>query len=227
MNAADMNAFRHVHRIGRPSAEQSKELMAAVMRVAREEFAAKGFHNATMDVIAARAGVSKRTLYAWHADKAALLHAAIMDRAAELTEYVIDPKADLKDAIAAYSRAALKEVSSDYSMSVGALIMREARQFPLAGQAMQQGQEYLRRPLVTLLRHLGMTTGEADSIGKLYIASLLSELTLRMIMGQPAQSPDQIRRHVGLVVSMFMPGLEERLHQLSMKTEQLSPASSH
>ncbi len=117
--------------------------MAAVLHAAREEFATKGFHHATMDAIAIRAGVSKRTLYAWHADKEALLHAAIMERAVGFTDYVIDPKGDLKEAITAYSLNMLRELTTDYAISVGGLMMREARQFSLASEGLQQGQEYL------------------------------------------------------------------------------------
>ncbi|EZP74027.1 Transcriptional regulator, TetR family [Sphingomonas paucimobilis] len=215
MTSADISTLPPVHRVGRPSAEQSKELMAAVMRAAREEFAAKGFHHATMEAIAARAGVSKRTLYTWHADKAALLQAAILDHAVELTSYVIDPRASLKDALAAYSRAVLRELSTDYAMAVGALIMREARQFPPAGQALQQGQEYLRRPLVKLLQERGMTAAEADRIGKLYIGALLVDMQHRMIMGHAAPTPDQNRRHAAMTATLFLPGLEARLAQLS------------
>ena len=189
--------------------------MARVLQAAREEFADKGFHFATMDAIAAKAGVSKRTLYAWHADKAALLHAAIMDRAVALTAYVIDPGIDLKTAITSYSRAVLQELSTDYSMAVGALIMREARQFAPAGEALLQGQEFLRRPLVKLLQARGLTAGEANGIARTYMAALLSDLMHRMIMGYASPTPEQNRRQVALAVTMLLPGLEAKLNQPS------------
>ncbi len=188
--------------------------MAAVLHAAREEFATKGFHHATMDAIAIRAGVSKRTLYAWHADKEALLHAAIMERAVGFTDYVIDPKADLKEAITAYSLNMLRELTTDYAISVGGLMMREARQFSLASEGLQQGQEYLCRPLVTLLRELGMAAGEADAVAEIYVAALQGQIQPSLVMGRPAPTPKQNQQHVAMVVELLLPGLEKRLSQI-------------
>ena len=215
MSSAVESACRPPHRVGRPSAEQSKELMAAVLHAAREEFATKGFHHATMEAIAIRAGVSKRTLYAWHADKEALLHAAIMDRAVGLTDNVIDPKADLKAAITAYSLNMLGEMTTDYAISTGGLMMREARQFPLASKGLEQGQEYLCRPLVTLLRELGMAAAEAEAVAEIYVAALLGQLQPSLVMGKPAPTPEQNHQHVAMVVELILPGLEKRLGQIS------------
>jgi TetR/AcrR family transcriptional regulator, mexJK operon transcriptional repressor len=212
MSSAADSACRQSHRVGRPSAEQSRELMAAVLHAAREEFATKGFHHATMDAIAIRAGVSKRTLYAWHADKEALLHAAIMERAVGFTDYVIDPKGDLKEAITAYSLNMLRELTTDYAISVGGLMMREARQFSLASEGLQQGQEYLCRPLVTLLRELGMAAGEADAVAEIYVAALQGQIQPSLVMGRPAPTPKH--QHVAMVVELLLPGLEKRLSQI-------------
>lgn len=202
-------------RVGRPSAEQSRELMASVLHAAREEFATKGFHYATMDAIAVRAGVSKRTLYAWHADKEALLQAAITDRAVELTDYVIDPAADLKEAITAYSLNRLQELTTDYAISAGGLMMREARQFPVASDLVEQGQEYLCRPLVKLLQELGMETDEAHAVADIYVTALSGQLQPSLIMGKPAPTLEQSKEHVAMVVELFLPGLEKRLNQIS------------
>lgn len=59
----------------------------AILAAARDEFSAKGFHGARVDVIAAEAGVNKQRLYANFKDKAGLfvevLKAAFIDQARE------------------------------------------------------------------------------------------------------------------------------------------------
>lgn len=211
MSSVSIEQCRAPHRMGRPSAEQSRTLVASVLQAAREEFAAKGFHLATMDGIAARAGVSKRTLYTRHDDKAALLLASIMDGAGKLIDYRIDASDDLRDAIRRYSLSILQELSTDYAMSMGILILREARHFPKVREALEQSENYMRRPLWMFLQSKGMTAAEADLIAKLYIAMLLGDLQNRMITGDAAPTSREIHDHAELSVEMFVPGIEARL----------------
>ncbi len=51
----------------------------AILAAAREEFSAKGFHGARVDVIAAGAGVNKQRLYANFTDKAGLFAAVLKE----------------------------------------------------------------------------------------------------------------------------------------------------
>lgn len=56
---------------------------AAILAAARELFVAEGFERTSVDAVAARAGVSKRTVYDYFGDKRALL-IAVVQQAAEL-----------------------------------------------------------------------------------------------------------------------------------------------
>lgn len=58
-------------------ATRSAQKRAAVLEAAREVFEAQGYQAATMDEIAARAGVSKRTVYHHFASKEALFEALV------------------------------------------------------------------------------------------------------------------------------------------------------
>ncbi len=68
--------------------EGSAEKRAAILSAARELFLSEGFERASMDAVAARAGVSKRTVYDYYGDKRALL-LAVVEQAAELLSAVI------------------------------------------------------------------------------------------------------------------------------------------
>jgi len=67
---------------GRPTAAQVEAINRAIPAAAAEYFLAVGFEAVSMEAVAARAGVSKGTLYARYPTKAALLHAVIEERVA-------------------------------------------------------------------------------------------------------------------------------------------------
>jgi len=68
-------AQKPVRRRGRPSGSTGRELLT----IAREHFLAHGFRGATMDAVAARARISKQTLYAQYPSKDALYTAVVRD----------------------------------------------------------------------------------------------------------------------------------------------------
>ncbi len=63
--------------------EGSAEKRAAILAAARELFLAQAFERASMDAVAASAGVSKRTVYDYYGDKRTLF-IAVVDQAAQL-----------------------------------------------------------------------------------------------------------------------------------------------
>lgn len=62
---------------GKGIREGSATKRAAILTAARELFLGEGFERASMDAIAANAGVSKRTVYDYYGDKRALLLAVV------------------------------------------------------------------------------------------------------------------------------------------------------
>jgi TetR/AcrR family transcriptional repressor of mexJK operon len=60
---------------GKTLREGSAEKRAAILSAARELFLTEGFDRSSVDAVAARAGVSKRTVYDYFGDKQTLLHA--------------------------------------------------------------------------------------------------------------------------------------------------------
>lgn len=67
---------------GRPSRKEAEAIDRSVLEAARESFLAHGFTATTMDAIAARAGVTKATLYQRYDDKVAMLRAVLHERVA-------------------------------------------------------------------------------------------------------------------------------------------------
>jgi TetR/AcrR family transcriptional regulator, mexJK operon transcriptional repressor len=70
------------NRGGRPSRAQALELREQILRAATELFLSEGYGSTSIEAVAARAGISKRTFYHRFADKAALF-AAVVHRIVE------------------------------------------------------------------------------------------------------------------------------------------------
>src|SRR3990167_7061763 len=79
-------------RTGRPTRQASQALSRKILRVARDVFFADGFGRSTAERIAAKAGISKRTLYARYGNKQLLFEAAVLmeieDRLSFLEQHV-------------------------------------------------------------------------------------------------------------------------------------------
>lgn len=73
-------------RPGRPTASQSAAISEAIVQSAIELFLAAGFDGASMEAVAARAGVPKTTVYKRYPDKKALLRAVLETRRARWSE---------------------------------------------------------------------------------------------------------------------------------------------
>ncbi|MFJ6385215.1 TetR/AcrR family transcriptional regulator [Kitasatospora sp. NPDC092039] len=94
------------------------EKRRAITRAATAVFGREGYARASMDAIAAEAGVSKRTVYNHFADKETLFLSVALQNSAELTERigelmakyldrVVDPRRDLIDFAVERARAVL------------------------------------------------------------------------------------------------------------------------
>jgi TetR/AcrR family transcriptional regulator, mexJK operon transcriptional repressor len=65
---------------GRPTAEQVQAINRTILEAATELFLSDGYHGVPMEAVAARAGVSKGTLYARYPTKEDLLRAVVEER---------------------------------------------------------------------------------------------------------------------------------------------------
>ena len=77
MNASAEPDF--VPKRGRPTAKQVQAINRAILAAAKDLFSTEGYHGTPMEAVAARAGVSKGTLYARYATKEELLRAVVQE----------------------------------------------------------------------------------------------------------------------------------------------------
>lgn len=194
-------------RLGRPSAEQSREKMEEVLRVARREFVKQGYRATTMDAIAAAADVAKRTLYMWHQDKAALFLACIMEGARRFPALGIDPHEDVEIGLREYATALVRELTAEFSYGMGLLIIREARDFPELARASEEAQKtYMVEPLAAYLRARGLERPGSVQRTRLLIALILVEVHEALLSGGPPPQPARAERRARLGVDLFLRG---------------------
>jgi len=119
-------------RRGRPGGSQGSELLA----VARTTFLELGFAGTTMDTVAARARISKASLYREHASKDALFEAVVLDWAAQGRDAMrphlqrLLAAADLRDGLLTLATTIQAAVLDPDVLRMRRLVAAEAARFP-------------------------------------------------------------------------------------------------
>lgn len=199
-------------RLGRPSPEQTREKMEEVLRVGRREFVRNGYRATVMNAIAAAADVSKRTLYLWHEDKAALFQACVLEGARRFPVLNVGSEDDVETVLKSYAAALARELSADSSFYMGLLVIREGRDFPeLARASGQATQDYLVGPLARYLQYHGLERAASTGQAQLLIAMILSEVHASLLMSGPPPGAVQAVRQAHLAVDVFLRGC--RVHE--------------
>lgn len=206
-----MNAARNPSHLGRPRPEETSARQEAVLHHAQEAFLAHGYRATTMEDIAARAGVSKRSLYLWHKDKAALFRTCVMQAAEASAVPPLDPAADLETALTAYAAALMSSMSGNYALQMGSLLFREARDFPELKSVLADGVALITRPVADLFLAKGMGADRAAELGRLFATALLTEVQLAIIGGDSAAFRARNQAHVQTVIRLFLHGLDHFL----------------
>jgi TetR/AcrR family transcriptional repressor of mexJK operon len=201
------------NRAGRPAKSEAVQRRAAVLDRALEVFLDHGYVGATIELIAAATGASKRTLYGHYGDKTALFKAAV-ERAIEL---YADPEGltivesdDLEETLIALGRMRLAHVVSPVGMRLQRILNAEAYRFP---EIFEWATERGSRPMSVLLadllrRHAAIGRIEVESPEHAAIAFL------SMVVGGPARllqaggriDDARLEEMVGMAVRLFLKG---------------------
>lgn len=198
-----------VARRGRPSAEATRARQSHLLEVARGIFVRRGYRAATMDEVAAAAGVTKRTLYAWHRDKEALFRACVLIGAERFPR--LAPEGGGADGLGAvlerYVIDLHTELTREDSLGMGLLFQREAAEFPELAASIQRGHlDYLVAPLAAVLRRHGLEEPGSTERTMLFVAMALSPLHNTMLVGLPLPDAGGIAAHAARCVAIFLGG---------------------
>ena len=108
-----------------------------ILDAALKVFSADGYSGASMDAIAAEAGVSKPTIYQYFGGKEPLFAAIMLEKRDEMAGVLDHPSDSMVQDLLHFARAYAAVVMRPDMLSLARLIIGEAQRFPEIGRAYQ------------------------------------------------------------------------------------------
>jgi TetR/AcrR family transcriptional repressor of mexJK operon len=195
-------------------APRMAEKRSKILAGAREVFREAGFERASVDVIAARAGVSKATVYNHFADKKALFVAAVVEATdelrASLAACVERPGGDVERALRAMGEKIMTLWLAPPVAALYRQAIAEAARLPEIGRMVyEQGTKALQDAVAANLarwREAGaLRIDDANAAAITFIALCHGDLVTRMRLGVLAYPVDaEVRESVKRAVRTFV-----------------------
>jgi AcrR family transcriptional regulator len=203
---------RNARRGGRPKAADVDKLNQDILAAAGDLFMQYGFDGTSMDAVAEKARISKRTLYQRHADKSALFNTAIYDLLGRFLvplELIHYETGDLGSALAAVARDMVTGVMRPEFLAVYRLVAFEAQRRPEFGRWINDAR---RQPAVQVIaailqRHRGeLRLTDFERAAEQFM-SLTVDVGVRLGVFGVKITPRQIEDHLKAAVDLFLNGI--------------------
>jgi AcrR family transcriptional regulator len=203
---------------GRPTAEQAEARQEELLDAALEEFLAHGFELTTIEMIAARISMTKRTVYARYADKASLFRGAVQ-RAIErqiVPQHVLEgfDKGDLTETLASIARLRIGQVMTPNGLRLQRIINTESYRFP---EIFTANFEQSARPVIDFVAGLldrAIAAGQiapTDSAlaASAFMSMVISGQVRAIVSGRPLTEAEMDRK-INFTVRLLLDGLRPR-----------------
>lgn len=181
---------------------------------ARAVFADQGYERASVDAIAARAGVSKATVYNHFADKQALFVAAVVELCDGLSgaveRCVPEPVGDVAEVLQAIGERLMNVALSPPVVSLHRQAIAEAERIPEIGRMVfERGTGATQEAVAEHLRRWheagALRIDDARSAAIAFLALCQGDLVIRMRLGVLERPVDaQVRESVRRAVTIFV-----------------------
>ncbi len=209
----------------RPASTADETKRRQLIEIAEEVFLEKGYHAATVDEIARRAAMSKKTIYVMFDSKAALFDALLSARLAPLAAPLPDDGRPLADILIDFLTGVARSVLSPRHIALTRLMIAESPRSPdievaLTRQAVCNGDGALEAWLARQATRGVLACDDAHeaasmlfgmSIGELMLNQLVKSrsplherdvarrirASVRMFLGTFARAPDRLRARRG------------------------------
>jgi len=125
---------------GRPCRDEVPIRNERLLAIATEAFVAQGYDAATIEGIAATAGVAKRTIYSRYPNKKALLFAVVrrLNERQPIDEVSFDAATSFESGLRQLARAMIRISLEPNSIALQRLVLNELKTFPELGQEQWQ-----------------------------------------------------------------------------------------
>ncbi|MTI10370.1 TetR/AcrR family transcriptional regulator [Curvivirga aplysinae] len=199
---------------------RSEEKQLQIINAAKKVFLEKGFDIASMDMIAAEAGVSKRTVYSHYQSKENLFASIMNDLCTSKRGDIIDetemdacdllPKdKSAEETLTIFGNTFLTYIYDPEVLAMLRIMIGQADKFPEIGESFyNQGPVMTQNMLTAYFEHTN-GTGETKFkdtciAAKSFISSLLGPTHLQCMFGGKSPSEEEISTHVDKVTSLFL-----------------------
>lgn len=203
----------------------------AIVQAASKVFLGRGFAAATVDEIAACAGVSKRTIYKHFESKEALFSLIIVQTSGQLTnslETSLKKGRDPRETLTELAREYVHLILSPQALDIYRLVVSESARFPdLARSFHQAGAQRVGNALAAYLEEWkargAIEVDDTRMAADQFMGSCAGPLRLRALFN-PAEVPSrtQLERWVTAAVDRFLAGVHYRPEALPAQAKATS-----
>lgn len=197
---------------GRPKASPDAAQRLRIVTCARDLFLDAGYGGTRMDAVAARCGVSKRTLYRLFPAKTDLFRAMVADHRRSMLALPRDDSEGLPlaDALMAIFRLDIDEVQNRERLAFIRLVLADSDRFSEIGEVIaEEGAEPARRLLTDWLvgqqQRGALRPLPADAMARMLMDMVFSVLVKRF-PGDRLVSVDERVAHARLCIEVFLNG---------------------
>jgi TetR/AcrR family transcriptional regulator, mexJK operon transcriptional repressor len=214
-----MNAISTTRRgAGRPTPDQAEERRGELLDAALDLFLEHGFELTTIEMIAARINMTKRTVYARYPDKASLFGAAVQ-RAIErqiVPQDVLEDfdEGDLAETLASIARLRIGQVMTPNGLRLQRIINTESYRFP---EIFTANLEQSARPVIDFVAGLldpAITAGQISPTDSRLAASAFMSMVVggqvRAIVSGRLPTEAEMDLRVDFTVRLLLDGLRPR-----------------
>ena len=186
---------------------------AAILEAAKRLFSNEGFNGASMDQIAAEAGVSKLTVYSHFGDKEALFSAAVRAKCEEMLPddlFAQELKGPLRAQLKVIASAFFALISSDEAISTQRMMMALGQaDDPLRKLFWEAGPQRTHDAFATFLQSRvearELEIADVSRAAEQFFSLIKGEMHGRMICGLCAKPPrGDVAAHIEATVDMFL-----------------------
>ena len=199
---------------GRPKTRSDEAERQRIVRSARDLFLDVGYGGTTMDAVAARCGVSKRTLYQLFPAKTDLFRVMVADHRRSMLALPRDPDEDLPlaEALAAIFRLDIDEIDDRDRLAFIRLVLADSDRFSEIGKVIvEEGAEPARRLLEDWLaaqQERGrLRPFPAGAMARMLMDMIFSAL-IKRFPGDRLPTVEERARHARLCLEVFLEGAE-------------------
>ena len=188
------------------------ERRQALLDAARAVFLEKGYANATIDEVVARAGGSKATVYSLFENKEGLFAALVAEAAEELADLLHKSPMDgaLENSLRTFGRRYLEILIRPERLALFRLVIGECGRVPEVGDIFYRtGPQPIFQRVAELLRTAQargqVTVSDVEGMAHFFIDALRGHVHMQVLLNPTRRpTPKEIERHVDFVVENFL-----------------------